>query len=283
MKKYGFAVIFIILLIGLSFEYTHQKPKATTILKKTGTMVALGDSVAAGVGLRDASDSSACDRTNESYANLVSENVHYDITNLACSGATISLGLSGSQTVNNLPLPTQLDALFAIPSPKLITLTIGANDAGWIQAISKCYTGICGTDADTAIVNARLATVTTDLRAALQQINEHYSGTKPTVIVTGYYQLFPAAVIADCNEEKGIDGEEVSWIRSQIVAISSAVKAALPNQPNIKFVEPDFTGHELCTAEPWVQGLGEPQLYHPTAKGQVALAKIIETEVSSNQ
>jgi hypothetical protein len=36
--------------------------------------------------------------------------------------------------------------------------------------------------------------------------------------------------------------------------------------------QPDFTGHELCTPQPYVQGLGAAAPFHPTALGQLAIA-----------
>jgi hypothetical protein len=36
--------------------------------------------------------------------------------------------------------------------------------------------------------------------------------------------------------------------------------------------QPDFAGHELCSPESYVQGLGEQAPLHPTALGQFAIA-----------
>jgi hypothetical protein len=37
-------------------------------------------------------------------------------------------------------------------------------------------------------------------------------------------------------------------------------------------VQPRFTGHELCTADPYVQGASDPAPLHPTAAGELAIA-----------
>ncbi|HXP54367.1 MAG TPA: hypothetical protein VN847_05405, partial [Streptosporangiaceae bacterium] len=37
-------------------------------------------------------------------------------------------------------------------------------------------------------------------------------------------------------------------------------------------VRPDFTGHALCDADPYVQGVGSPAPFHPTAAGELAIA-----------
>ena len=36
--------------------------------------------------------------------------------------------------------------------------------------------------------------------------------------------------------------------------------------------QPDFTGHELCSQQPYVQGLGAAAPFHPTALGELAIA-----------
>jgi hypothetical protein len=36
--------------------------------------------------------------------------------------------------------------------------------------------------------------------------------------------------------------------------------------------QPDFTGHQLCTPQPYVQGLGAAAPFHPTVLGQLAIA-----------
>ena len=36
--------------------------------------------------------------------------------------------------------------------------------------------------------------------------------------------------------------------------------------------DPQYTGHELCTADPYVQGPDDPAPLHPTATGELAIA-----------
>jgi hypothetical protein len=37
-------------------------------------------------------------------------------------------------------------------------------------------------------------------------------------------------------------------------------------------VQPRFDGHELCTSQPYVQGLRDNAPLHPTAAGELAIA-----------
>lgn len=281
-KQSAFLLAALVVLIGVGYKASHRAVKTATVAMPTKSYVALGDSVAAGVGLKDESDSSACDRTKQSYPFIVAKTLNYNLTSLACSSASLTEGVLGSQTVNQLALPAQLDALFALKAPDLITITIGANDADWLQIIGKCYTGICGSAGDTAAVNARLAIVTTNLTAALQRIKDHYGAHQPAVFVTGYYQVFPATTTT-CTDLTGIDASELAWGRQQQAAISKAAKDAIPTSTLYRYVDIDFSGHELCTSDSWIQSIGDKQVYHPTQIGQAEMAKQIVLEAKSNQ
>lgn len=48
-------------------------------------------------------------------------------------------------------------------------------------------------------------------------------------------------------------------------------------------VRPDFTGHQLCDAEPYVQGLKASAPFHPTAAGELAIAIADEAALRGRQ
>jgi hypothetical protein len=45
--------------------------------------------------------------------------------------------------------------------------------------------------------------------------------------------------------------------------------------------QPSFAGHTLCSALPYVQGLGDAAPFHPTALGQLAIALSDEAALAS--
>jgi lysophospholipase L1-like esterase len=277
MKKIIIITAVVICLLLLGFGLHHKNKKIVISKPVNGSYVALGDSVAAGLGLDTYSDYSACDRTNQSYPNLVAAGLAFKLTSLACSGATLPSGILGSQDVNGLELPSQLSALFDRPQPNLITITIGANDIDWTGLITKCYTSECGTPADTAGVNQHLATVSTNLSAALTQIKHHYGASLPIVLVSGYHQVFPTSLPANCSDLTGIDAAELSWGRQQQSKLNTTIENSTAPFTFASFVPIDFSSHELCTSDPWVQGLDDNDPYHPTDAGQAAYsAQIIQ-------
>ncbi len=265
-----------LLAIAVIISPVHRRvPSAAKKPMPAGLYVAMGDSVAAGLGLETYSDASACNRTNQSYPKLVAAQKNLKLVSLACSGATLDAGIIGAQTVNDLALKPQLDQLFAMPQPKLITLTIGANDLGWTELLTKCSTSTCGSADDTALVDSRLASVTTNLQEVLQKIAQHYGSKLPRVVVTGYYQLLPSA-LQNCPEMTGLDAAELSWQRAQEDKLNTALRTVVYSQPYhafTNFAAVDFTGHELCTDASWVQNISATAPFHPTNAGQQAYAK----------
>jgi lysophospholipase L1-like esterase len=279
MKKYYiFAAILVIFALGSVPLFVGSKTANKTSTPDQ-SYIALGDSVAAGVGLKNDSDSSACNRTNQAYSHQVAASFNYALTNIACSGATVPAGILGGQNVNELLVSPQLQQLFSRAKPKLISMTIGANDIGWTSIITKCYTGVCGSDSDSASVQANLAVVSANLKSTFSQIQSHYGPSSPMVIVTGYHQVFPQTVATGCTDLTGIDAGELNWGRQVQADINTTIKDAASGYIFVRYVPIDFTGHELCTTDSWVQGLSDSQPYHPTAAGQAAFAKEIITAV----
>ena len=286
MKKIvvGCGLVFVSVLAAVVVSNRHTSTAVIITDKNLPSYIALGDSVAAGVGLANYSDSSACDRTDQSYPKLVAVKLHYKLTSLACSGATTTNGLNGSQAVNRLAVPAQLTEALKINKPKLITITIGANDAQWTSYIQKCYTATCGSAADTQAVEVALSVATDNLSNALNQIKLAFPTKPPTVLVTGYYKLFPVQPTAgNCTETTNIDEAEISWIKQLQDTIDSRLQTTAKQYDFVQFVSLSFSGHELCSADPWVQGLTAKAPFHPTAAGQAAIADQVIKNLKSGR
>lgn len=270
------------MLAVIAFVITRPDQSEPVTPTPQSLYVSLGDSVAAGVGLEGDSDSSACNRTNQSYPNVIAQ-ARYKLVNLACSGATISAGIVGGQEVNKLVIEPQIDTLFKQPKPNLITITVGANDAHWTDVIAACYTRECGSADDERAVTASLALVSSGLETMLSSIQDHYRSDMPTVVITGYHQVFPDDNTATCADLSGIDASERAWGRQLQTHINNVVAASAQESGFARFAAIDFVGHELCTNDPWVQGLTAKQPYHPTASGQTAIANQVLMAIGSSK
>ncbi len=249
--------------------------------------VALGDSVAAGLGLPVAPNASAedkaCGRSPSAYAATVAGGLNTKLSrfglqistaNVACQGAVVD-NLTQTQTRGDVTVRPQLESAFAQDSPTLITLTIGANDAHWAEFIGACFAATnCDTEANTAAANAYLSTMQTKLSATLDGIWSRSGFIPPATVVTGYYNPISAQCI-----NANLTASEIAWLNQETDAFNNALRTAAEQVGWFaRFAPVDFTGHDICSADPWIQRPGVPgelAPFHPTARGQQAMGEAV--------
>jgi lysophospholipase L1-like esterase len=257
----------------------------------------IGDSTAAGVGnapIAEPTDADiACERSSDAYAQVLESATGWRVENLACASATIDQGLLGSQP-DRRPVvpPPQVGVLKSITSLRAVVVSIGANDIGWSQFLAYCYRlSRCDDQAIHQLIESRLNTFRLQYAQLLQQLSALPS--RPEVLVTGYYDPFGQAF--DCRALRDPGGPAVPPI-----GYGFAARPGGPDQPTIVLrkveplrsilaqlngilqqgaeafgftsVTPSFRGHELCSEQPWVQGLSDPYPFHPSAAGELAIA-----------
>lgn len=101
---------------------------------KGGEYVALGDSYAAGYGLGHLTNEpvAGCGQSSDDYPHRVAEALDLELTDVTCAGATTADVVDTRQ----LGAAPQIDALSA--STRLVTISIGGNDAGLFSTASSC-------------------------------------------------------------------------------------------------------------------------------------------------
>lgn len=261
MKRFGL-ILFIVL--GLTILLPYQT------VAQTGSYAALGDSVAAGSGLTGSS--TICQRSPEAYPHIVAEETGLLVTNYACIGAKADEGIYDSQAREGTVLSAQLDQAFSSGTPKLITMTIGANDTRWTQFIRQCYYMTCGYSVDTARFSAYLVDLKLELNTILARIHTLSSGNPPQVIVTGYYNPFSSKTCSDTSE---LTSKEISWLKKRINKLNSGIRGTVSKYSYASFASVSFSGHELCATNSWVQGSTAAVPFHPTAAGQQKIADAV--------
>jgi lysophospholipase L1-like esterase len=236
--------------------------------------VAMGDSVAAGAGLPPlagaTSQDELCDRSSEAYPYLIADSLQTTVVQLSCSGAKVDEGIYGTQVRSGVRVPAQLPIAFSNGTPDLMTFTIGANDIRWTQFIRQCYITRCGFAVDSARTKIYRADLRIELTRMLNQINSRSAGNPPRVLISGYYSPIAST---ECLPSNRITTAESAWLSDQTVRMNQAINSVIPLFSFAEFVPLDFTGHELCSADPWVQGLEAAAPIHPTADGQAAIAQ----------
>jgi lysophospholipase L1-like esterase len=240
----------------------------------SGIYVAMGDSVAAGAGLPALPNATAtdesCDRSPQAYPYLIAERLQTQLVHTACSGAKTDEGIYGNQVRQGVSVPPQLDAAFAGGAPQVMTVTIGANDVRWTQFIRQCYVTRCGLAVDNARMKIYRADLRIELTRMLAGIEANGQGNPPRVLMSGYYS--PVATV-DCFTGDRITSAEAAWLTQQTANLNQAIRSVVPLFDFAEFVPLDFTGHEVCSNDPWVQGLEAEAPIHPTAAGHSAIAE----------
>lgn len=229
--------------------------------------VAMGDSVASGAGLSSAGG--LCDRSTLAYPYRVAAGLGTSAMQLACSGASINNGIYGDQERNGVKIPSQIDQAYANGQPDVITMTIGANDSLWRRFMQKCQVATCGTTLDNLAAKTLRGEMRVELYWALYKIDQMSDGNPPLVLLNGYYTPFNNAACAGTEQ---ITQVERSWVNARTADLNQAISSLTPWFPNARFVSVSFAGHELCSANPWVQGLADRMPLHPTATGQMVIA-----------
>ncbi len=232
----------------------------------------VGDSTAAGAGLAPVPGASvtarACGRSADSYAADLSGVNGWSVLNLACNGATISHGLLGPQQHDGHRLAPQLAVAEQASQASVVIVSVGADDLNWAAQVRYCsVTPRCDDRATTAYFQQQLASFSKnylDLLGRLAALPAH-----PQVIVNRYYDPFGAQ--PGCLSQAGLTAANLQTLTSRLATLNQ-VLASGAAQFGFSSPQPDFAGHQLCTQQPYVQGLDAAAPFHPTALGQLAIA-----------
>lgn len=233
--------------------------------------VVLGDSTAAGAGLPLARHASRadrlCGRSADSYAADLATANNWQVLNLACDSATIDAGLLGPQARHGQMVPPQMRGAQRAADATVVIVSVGADDLDWSAMVMLCAASPrCNDRASAAYFQQQLASFS---RNYLQLLNQ-LAGLpgRPHVIVNQYYNPFG---LQDCLSRDGLTPGKIKTLTDRLTTLNT-VLAKGSEQFGFTSVRPDFTGHELCTAQPYVQGPGAVAPFHPTAAGQLAIA-----------
>ncbi|MET0236502.1 MAG: SGNH/GDSL hydrolase family protein [Kibdelosporangium sp.] len=217
--------------------------------------VAMGDSYSSGVGTGGTYSGGSCKRSTNAYPRLWA-NTHApaSFNFIACSGAKTA------DVLNN-----QLSALTA--STSLVTISIGGNDAGFVDVITTCTLGSDSTC--TNRVNQAKAFAQNELPARLDNVYQQIKQRSPAarVLVFGYPRFYK--VPGSCSV--GMSDTKRAAINSGADTLSQ-VTAARVAAAGLTFVDirGAWTGHEICSGDLWLNSLTWPieESYHPNRNGQ---------------
>jgi len=235
--------------------------------------VVIGDSTAAAVGNPAAGTATAldkaCRRSTESYgADLAMVN-NWNVLNLACSGATVQNGLLGVQVLGDGQVaPSQLAEAQRATHAKVIIVSVGADDVEWSIMTRLCVaSAVCNDKVSSAFFSKEIG----DFTRSYYELLGDLAGLpgSPAVLINQYYSPFGADL--RCLATYGINAAKEKVLAARLGQLNT-VLAQGAQTFGFGVTEPSFAGHELCTADPWVQGPGDPAPLHPTEAGELAIA-----------
>ena len=235
-------------------------------------VVVMGDSTAAGLGnaalAHPTKQDKACYRSADTYAADLATANQWQVLNLACSGATIPVGILGPQTERGTTVPPQLAVAKKASHASIVIVSVGADDVGWSALLRLCAASAsCDNRASVSYFQKRLATFAVNYYQLLQQLASLPS--HPRVIINLYYNPFDTS--QHCLDKVGLDAAKEQSLVGLLQALNG-VLAKGAQASGLTAVRPDFTGHGLCDPEPYVQGLKAAAPFHPTPAGELAIA-----------
>ncbi len=250
LKYMGVAAALVMATLGLSG--TPAQAAAPS-----GEYVALGDSYASGVGAGSYSGGT-CLRSAKSYPQrLVKKEPGLKLKDATCSGATIA-------DVRD----KQLASLSS--NTKLVTLTVGGNDAQFRTLVEYCLTQsdfMC--ESGTSMVNHFARNQMVDQLAALYgDIKKR--APQARIIVLGYPWLVEKT--GSCGVID-LSADRRTWMNGTVDAVAEGTTKAA-GKAGVEYLDMRFMfgfgNHGACGSSPWINGvnLANPtETFHPNATG----------------
>jgi lysophospholipase L1-like esterase len=264
------------------------------VIEAGSTYVALGSSFAAGPGIAPQVDKPAR-RSNRNYPHQVAEALSLHLVDVTCSGATTANILAEPQRARRTTMRPQIQAV--TPDTRLVTITIGGNDLGYIGALVRG--SLLGTVSrvvrvmsdrladrirdrvDHTVTPAQVATVTASLAEVVTAVRER--APQARVVLVDYL-----TVLGDDSREGArmpLPPEQVRQVVTTAHQLAEAfAQAAALSGADLVEASAAGTAHGVGSAEPWVTGFefGGKVPYHPNLAGMTAVADLVVRKVSDS-
>lgn len=258
-------VLLLLTLAGSLLSAAAGSPSSA--VAASGAYVALGDSYSSGVGAgRYVAASGACLRSSRSYVHQLGRKVS---SFRACSGATTGSVLRSQ--LGTFPSNT-----------RLVTISIGGNDAGFIDVIQSCLFGAPAACSDSVAGAERF--VRQNMPGRLRRVYDAIRRRAPraTVLVAGYPRLF--ARRPWCSSVGEIDDREQRRLNEASNLLAGTIAAEVRRHGGFRFadVREAFDGGGVCSSAPRILGVTNPAThsFHPNAAGYRTYARVIKRRLS---
>jgi lysophospholipase L1-like esterase len=216
-----------------------------------------------------------CLRSDHNYPSWVAGTLEVaDFTDVSCSGASIE-----NLTTAQLGLPPQVDALSARTT--LVTLTIGANSAGWAKLAVTCGLmslehGSPCKDLDNGAILKKIDTLAKPYAKGFAAIKAKAPNAR--IVVSGYLRMIPEGG-RSCWPRIPLAKGDLPYFDEAERRLNGLLrKSAEAAGATYVDVYQMSIGHDMCAADPWVNGLYRGAVYHPNAVGMRQIGqRIVQT------
>ena len=271
---------------ALTLAGCGKKPVDPPIVESTA-YVALGDSFTAVAGTGPYSDK-VCRRSEDDYPALVAKAVNLaSFEDVSCGGAAPG-DLTGTQRIGTEGTnQAQLDAVSE--DTKLVTMGIGLNERLNGQPIAAVLLQIClPENEDSEACKAYLQVSDSKWAEVIDQVGEQITSSlarireqapEARIVLVGYPRLLPDS--GGCAKQLPLPTVALNRIRTTLRLTNETLKA-VAKEAKADYVDiyTPSKGHDLCSADPWVNGKktikGKAEAFHPyKAYHRAVAAKIV--------
>jgi PKD repeat protein len=259
-----------------------------------------------------------CHQTPEGYPHVAATELGASLTDFACTGASAFNGVLGERVnkglfgiFGNWSAPAQLGSSIGLPEtappnpeydaaePGLVSFTLGADDVHFSDIVKGCYTGPCNTDPHS--LDRPLAEVAGNLSLVLDEIHRRgvADGRVPLVVVTEYYNPYPAYDWSCHDINAGypiawLSKEQMDFLVNGLYRLDHTI-AQVAAKKHVLTLNMDklLEKHRFCSPNtPWIYGpsillTGFPPdtdsqaPFHPTPEGQEAIGQALTKLVAN--
>jgi lysophospholipase L1-like esterase len=250
--------------------------------------VALGSSFAAGPGIEPVLDPRAM-RSGRNYPHFIAEDLGVTLTDVTVSGATTATILEKQQRVLTKRFDPQIEAVR--PSTDLVTITVGGNDLGYLNALlgfaasnrvsDRWYGGpvawlVRKLFSAKDITDELVADTTDSAVRIVEEVRRRAPDAR--VVLVDYVPIVDENTMH--SDAVPLNDVEVAFAR-HVSATLSDIYVAAGTRTGAEVVSASSfePGHGVGSARPWVYGfrpngrLGAS--FHPTADGMRAAANLV--------
>jgi lysophospholipase L1-like esterase len=240
--------------------------------------VSMGSSYAAGFGIQPQEPGAgACGRSLLDYPHLVAAKMHLQLDDVSCGGAVIADALRETQGAN----PPQIEAVNS--HTRLVTMTIGGNDVGYIATAIACGQphSTCTAAASPAQIDAAFQALPNALTRLIQAVRT--KAPAATIVLVTYPRLVPPTACPALHYSQAatrLVGSMGSRLEQVFVNVAKT--------DHVRLADPYVLGatHGPCAtdASQWVAGLVASNgfEYHPTVAGHHEMAQLVEQALGSS-